>query len=148
MEISMKKLTYILLLTCLFIPAFSFAYPQHFVAIPWGPQKFIYLVYTPFQKIFTETDYYRHYNIFPLTCTFSTLYEGKINIRFNDVSKGGGYDIRTNITKGKPFKYFFHKPSYVSLVDFYNMGCDSGWDGDKCIKAKNKHLDNVTVDCY
>jgi len=142
----MKKLIFALFAVCAF--GVAFACPQHLIV---KPQKtgYIYVIYSNFQKIYSNINdaTYDHY---PVTCKFSTKYNGKVSIVFgNYVTKSHGPMV---ISATNSYKHTFNEPLNslgleIPAIAVANIGCNSGLDGEKCILAKETHRDNLIVDC-
>ena len=142
----MKKLIFVLFVILAFSVT-AFACPQHLIAKPYKSAH-IYVVYSNLQNVSKNNAL--GYDYYPITCTFKTNYNGKVPFFLqnflNDTLK------MHVISRNQSYKHTFTKPLdgdgiRNSSISVTSNGCNSGFDGERCILAKIHHLDNVIVDC-
>ena len=145
----MRKLLCFLIL----LPFSALACIQH-INIRANDNGYIYFTYAKLQNIYYQTPSHNvaYYSINPITCVFSTKYQGKIIFHPDNTNmKNPTIPIKVTISKNQPYTHTFSSQIGISTpasINIANDGCNSGVDGDKCIVAKQLHLDNLDINCH
>jgi hypothetical protein len=139
LEIPMKKLFIIFMFL---FPVLSFANTQYRV-IPHNKHALIYVKFKDFQRLYDIGRGDGYVNIIPMTCKFTSLYDGKIYL-----SDGSNPDYmeKTKIRTYTKIKTLAVMPTEGLSIN--NLGCSTLEDGNKCIQAKKKQLDTLFINCY
>lgn len=134
-----------LLLCLLLVPGFVLACNQS-IKVKQNTVGFIYLEYSKFQNL-NEPSGIQYANIKPIICTFSTHYKGKINFQYATTTEG----TTTTISNTSPLTHTFIKSIIYNIdrvqINIRNYGCNTGFDGDKCMQAKQQRLDDLIINC-
>jgi len=150
----MKKCTFfsfcgLMIMSTLLFSVNSYADGQH-VEVGVNDNGFIYFMYPDLMPYTKEINGQQYAAIKKLTCRFSTKYSGTISFFMRN--EAAEPETKT-ITSNTPMTYVFS--GYMPYIegrspsfDFYNFGCNSGTDGDKCIEAKQQKIDTLIIDCY
>jgi hypothetical protein len=107
---------------------------------------YIHLTYADLQKVHLK-ELPIYYDINPIICRFSAGYKGGVSFWLNPHELNGKPEKFT-IAKGRRLTRTFTTPVSRERVRIWNLGCSSGWGGDKCLKAKEHLMDAVYVVCY
>jgi len=127
----------------------SYACEQH-VEIPVNTNGFIYFTFPQLMPFTKEINGQEYAMIKTTTCVFSTKYSGTISFfMMNETGNKGTKTITSNTPLTYKFEgYYPYVEGRSPMVDLYNMGCNTGTDGDTCIKAKQQKIDSLIIDCY
>jgi hypothetical protein len=130
----------------------TFTYPgkQH-LNIKHGDLGHIYFALPNFSPFIKKIGNENCVQIKPLSCIFSTAYTGKIKIQITEAHNLE--PLFKTITNDTPFTYVFDGfHSFIPDMSIYssvmNIGCNATTDGDKCIHAIEKQIDNLNIVCH